>query len=165
MNQETEIETVATELVQKSTILAIANRKEYDYAAGLLLNIKNLQHRISKTFDPIIKKAHETHKESLLQKNSLVKPLQEAEAFIKKTMLGYLSTLQLEVKDDAPKVDGISIRSAYSFEIVDESKLPREYLKPDEIKIRRVVTAMGNNIVIPGVKIFESDTLAVSKGG
>ena len=163
MNQETEIETVTTELVQKSNVLAIANRKEYDYAAGLLLNIKNLQYRISKTFDPIIKKAHETHKESLLQKNSLVKPLQEAEAFIKKTMLGYLSTLQLEVKDDAPKVDGISIRSAYSFEIVDESKLPREFLMPDEHKLRKIVQAMGDTIKIEGVRIFPVEILAVKR--
>jgi len=47
-------------------------------------------------------------------------------------------------------------RLHWTFEIEDESKIPREYLIPDEKKIRQAV-AMGLR-EIPGVKIFEKSS-------
>jgi len=47
-------------------------------------------------------------------------------------------------------------RIHWTFEIVDESQIPREFLIPDERKIRQAV-AMGRR-EIPGIKIFEKAT-------
>lgn len=52
-----------------------------------------------------------------------------------------------------PKVDGVAIRHEYQYEIVDESLLPRQYLVPDEPKIRKVVAALGEGANIPGVAV------------
>lgn len=64
------------------------------------------------------------------------------------------------VQTVAPKVAGIATRKDYTFEIVDAAQLPREYLMPDEQKIRKVVRAMGADTSIPGVRLIEREILA-----
>jgi hypothetical protein len=64
------------------------------------------------------------------------------------------------IQTEKPKVSGISTRKDYDFEIVDAAKLPREYLMPDDKKIRKVVKALGAEASIPGIRIIERDILA-----
>lgn len=47
----------------------------------------------------------------------------------------------------------IATRETWTFQITDESLLPREYLKPDEGKIRGVVKALRGSCNIPGVAV------------
>ena len=52
-----------------------------------------------------------------------------------------------------PRVSGLSFRDDWDFEVTDAAVIPREYLVPDEVKIRRVVKAMRGAIQIPGIKV------------
>lgn len=54
-----------------------------------------------------------------------------------------------------PKLEGVSFRTDWDFEIADAALIPREYLIPDEKKIRGVVKAMRGATTIPGVRSFE----------
>lgn len=54
---------------------------------------------------------------------------------------------------EPPKIPGISMREVATFEIVDASQLPREYLMPDEKKIRAVVNVLKQETKIPGVVV------------
>ena len=58
------------------------------------------------------------------------------------------------------KVAGLTTRERWTFEIEDESKLPREYLKPDETAIRRVVEGLKGKTNIPGVRVYRDDIVA-----
>lgn len=58
------------------------------------------------------------------------------------------------VVPEKPKTDGLTLRENWTFEIVDESQIPREYLVPDLAKIRKVVMALKNKTNIPGVRVF-----------
>ncbi len=59
-----------------------------------------------------------------------------------------------------PKINGMNIRVDHDFEILDAALLPREFLMPDEQKIRKVVRALGLETSIPGVRIFERQILS-----
>lgn len=52
-----------------------------------------------------------------------------------------------------------TVRKVWTFEIEDESAIPREYLAVDEKKIGAVVKAGVRSI--PGVRIYQTDSLAV----
>ena len=54
----------------------------------------------------------------------------------------------------AAPVAGISYTEKWDFEVVDESKIPREFLVRDDVKIRRVVTAMKAQTNIPGIRAY-----------
>lgn len=58
------------------------------------------------------------------------------------------------IEREVPKVAGLKTREVYKFEIVDASKLPREYLIPDESRIRKVVNALKADANIPGVRVY-----------
>lgn len=55
---------------------------------------------------------------------------------------------------EKPKTDGLTLRENWTFEIVDASQIPREYLVPDLVKIRKVVMALKEKTNIPGVRVF-----------
>jgi len=58
------------------------------------------------------------------------------------------------VQNNTPKVEGVKISYRYDFEIVDENLIPREFLKVDEVKIRKVITALKEEAKIPGIKVI-----------
>jgi hypothetical protein len=55
---------------------------------------------------------------------------------------------------EAPKTNGLAMRENWDFEIVDETAIPREFMCPDELKIRKVVKAMKEKTNIPGIRAF-----------
>lgn len=67
-----------------------------------------------------------------------------------------ISIPQVKVEAEIPKVEGMTTREEWTFEIIDESQIPREFLIPDEKKIRAYVKAMKERAVIPGIKVFKS---------
>jgi hypothetical protein len=52
------------------------------------------------------------------------------------------------------KTEGVSFTETYDYEIVAESKLPREYLMPNDKAIKAVVKAQKDKTNIPGVRVF-----------
>ena len=60
-----------------------------------------------------------------------------------------------------PKVEGVSFRDDFDFEITDAALIPREYLMPDLVRIRGVVKAMKMATNIPGIKVIPKRIAAV----
>lgn len=60
-----------------------------------------------------------------------------------------------------PKVEGVSFRDVWDFEIDNAALIPQEYLTPDLVRIRGVVQAMKSAANIPGVKVIPKRIAAV----
>lgn len=61
------------------------------------------------------------------------------------------------------KVSGVTTKKTWKFEILDENLIPRQYLIPDLVTIGKQVRAAGSTIKIPGIRIYEEET--ISAGG
>jgi phage protein D len=55
--------------------------------------------------------------------------------------------------------DGLAMRDNWTFEIVDNTLVPRDYMLVDEVKIGKVVRAASGKIEIPGVRIFNQPSM------
>lgn len=64
---------------------------------------------------------------------------------------------------ETPRVVGVSIQKRWTYRIVNEAEIPREYLKPDEAKIGTFVREMKDQAAIPGVEIFAEDSVAAGR--
>lgn len=64
---------------------------------------------------------------------------------------------QTYVSTTPAKVEGVSMRKQPHIKIEDPTKIPREYLMPDEKKIKGVVKALKFQHGIPGVRYWETD--------
>lgn len=60
-------------------------------------------------------------------------------------------------KPAAPKAEGVSVRTKPDFRIIDASAIAPEYLKPDEVKIRKIVGAFGADAekMVGGIEVFD----------
>jgi len=62
-----------------------------------------------------------------------------------------------EVKSKVKKIDGLHFRRYWKAEIVNPDRLPREFLKPDEVAINEYVSKNKENTKIPGVRVYFED--------
>ena len=77
-----------------------------------------------------------------------------------------IEVLETELKEviEAPvietqKIEGVSYRDNWKFEIINPSLIPREFLIPDDKKIGAYVRSLKDSATIPGVKIWNEKTL------
>lgn len=62
-----------------------------------------------------------------------------------------------------PKPKGVAKRDSWQFRIIDASKIPREYLVPDEKKLGAIARAGKGTIKIEGVVFENKPIIAVSR--
>lgn len=65
------------------------------------------------------------------------------------------------VASTVPKVAGVSTRQVTKHRIVDASKIPRPYMKPNEQAIAAVGRALGPQAKIEGVEFYQEDVVSV----
>ena len=71
------------ETIAQANAIVVVSKETRISAGEYLRNIKYMQSEVANTFDPIIAKAHETHKEAVAQKKKYFEPLAEAEKILK----------------------------------------------------------------------------------
>jgi hypothetical protein len=84
-----ELETRAIAWPDRARALKIVDAQSYVESAELLNEIKDLRREIHNTFDPIVGKAYDAHKEAIKQKKRHEDPLVIAEAIIKGSIVAY----------------------------------------------------------------------------
>lgn len=62
-----------------------------------------------------------------------------------------------------PKVEGLSMRDHWTFDIIDASLIPREYLIIDIPGINKIVQYQKDKIIIPGIRIYCEKIMAARK--
>ncbi len=82
------------------------------------------------------------------------KELEAAAELARKGDVAAASVALSRVESETPKVAGMSSREDWDFEIVDASKLPPEFLQPNEKAIRAFVKAAKRADALPGVRAF-----------
>lgn len=70
------------------------------------------------------------------------------------------TTVAPVIRTDAPRVSGQSVREVWLFQIEDATKIPREYLMPDEKKLGGYARAMKADAVVPGVRFYSETRVA-----
>jgi len=65
--------------------------------------------------------------------------------------------------DFTPKVAGISMQKRWTFRIVDVTKIPPQYLIPNEIAIGQVARALKDKANIPGIEIYSEDIVMAGR--
>lgn len=60
-----------------------------------------------------------------------------------------------------PQTEGIHTRTNWKFEVVDISKVPREYMMADNRKINLTVQALKEETQIPGIRVWPESSVVV----
>jgi hypothetical protein len=95
-------------VITRAKALTVSSDAELVIAKEVAQTIKAFQKEVESTFDPIIERAHITHKEALAQKKKHMDPLVEAEKRIKQLIGDYLTLVENERKKEAERLAGIA---------------------------------------------------------
>lgn len=87
--QAEQLEREASLILTEAKQYNIVSQEQFAAVGEELKRIKGVRKQVDELFDPIIKKAHEAHKEALKSKKQLTDPLDQAEKSFKKSMLAY----------------------------------------------------------------------------
>lgn len=79
----------AGDLAANARAFVITGNEKLQAAGEMLRGIKRLRAEVDAAFDPIIKRAHETHREAISQKKQAEGPLVDAESIIKGKICAY----------------------------------------------------------------------------
>lgn len=77
-----EVEQRALTLPEKAAHIQIMDVDTFKEAAEFTLTLRAVKKEIDNTFDPIVKKAHEAHKEAVAQKKKVLEPVEQAQKII-----------------------------------------------------------------------------------
>lgn len=80
--------------------LEITDESTADRASRCLVTVKELQSQADESFDPIIKKAYEAHREAIAQKKRIVEPLEQATATLKTKLGSWLEEERRRIEDE-----------------------------------------------------------------
>ena len=85
-----------------------------------------------------------------------------AEARIAEPVMPIVTTAPVA---EAPKADGIAVRTKTCYRITDAGKIAAAYLKPDEKKIGQIVRAMGADAetLVGGIEVYEEPVVAAGR--
>lgn len=83
MNDVKKVESEALTLVDQAKGINVLSNDDNKRASLFLQQIKLMMGRVRETFDPIVEKAYEAHKEAVAQRSKFLKPLENAEMIIK----------------------------------------------------------------------------------
>ena len=67
------------------------------------------------------------------------------------------------VNSTVQTVSGISMRKAWKYRIIDETKVPREYLMIDESKLGAMARATKGTVKVDGVEFYADDVIAAGR--
>jgi len=73
----------ALTLYDKANLLPVTTIEEHRFATDFYEGIRQLKKKVDAAFDPIIKKANESHQEAIKQKKIQLEPIEKAESLLK----------------------------------------------------------------------------------
>lgn len=85
-----DLETKTLSVPDRAKAITITSGEDFERAGELLKVIKGLRAEIDDTFDSVIQKAHEAHKEAISKKRKVETPLVEAEAILKPRIAAFI---------------------------------------------------------------------------
>lgn len=143
----------------------ITNDTEYQNLCELLKKVKGKEKEIKDFFAEPKAQAYKNHKEISNMEKERLEKLADFETLAKKRIGEYLLAKE-EVRTvdnpiDIPKVKGISTSDVYKWRIVDESKIPREYLIVNEKLINQMIKTTNGSFVIPGIEVYKEKQVSV----
>src|SRR5215469_11082947 len=86
-----EVAKLVPAVVAQAQEITVESNEDWEMASSFLTLVATRKKQVSETFDPIVKKAHETWKEATEQRKRYLDPLEEAEKNVKRKAADWLA--------------------------------------------------------------------------
>lgn len=145
---------------EKASGIIVHNNETLNIANEFLKAVKVMRKKIKDTFDPIIKKAHDAHKEAVAKKKEYEGPLIKAEGEIKIRIAAYIDEQTRkaeEARKEAEKAEEQRLNAAHV--MMDEAEHLEEKGNIQEAREMRERIPDAKPLVIPKIPKLEGTSV------
>lgn len=166
----------ATEMTMQLSELEICDQEVFEGAGEILTSVKSRYKELDAKRKSLTAHLHKAKKGI----DDLFKPaltsLKECEGLLKRKMLDYAEQQEREREElmkneqyseaiqvgQAELPTNISTRRRWVYEVMDIEKVPVQFLQVNDAKVKGMIADLGgNNVDIPGIRIYSEKNLAV----
>jgi hypothetical protein len=122
----------------------------YKYVKKCMSDYDTAQEAIRRAEEARLREIARKEEEERLLQEAIAAPPEEQAAILEEPV--YVPPVV--VRKEVPKVQWMSFREVWKFRVVDQKKIPRDYLKIDDVKIGGVVRSMKGQTNIPGIEVY-----------
>ncbi len=94
-----QIENEVQQFVESNKAIEVNNQGDLVRATACIKGIKGMQNKVKESFDPIVEKAHASHKEAIGQRDKYLKPLLDLEKRFKDAILVFNRKMEIEQRE------------------------------------------------------------------
>lgn len=143
------------------TNTAIADEKELSSAKAFLLQVKDIRNQIEAERKDLTKPILDSKKKLDEKYKQIDEPFLAMELKVKSLMTDYLNKKELEIREESGKDvaklairdEKVSFRVEYDIEVVDITKVAKEFLLVDESRIKQKIR--DGQKTFAGIKLIE----------
>jgi len=145
--------------------IEIKTDEEYKNVCELLKKVKGKANEIKEFFKEPKAKAYENHKSiSSMEKDHLNK-LSNFEKLAKDRIGSFLLSREnsntIENPLDTLKVKGVSSSDVYKWRIINEDKIPKQYMMVNDKAINAIIKQTNGRFKIEGIEIYKEKSIRV----
>ena len=158
-----DMETEVSTFVEENNPIAVNTNEELSRATLCIKNIKAMQNKVKASYDGIIEKAHQSHKEAIAQRDKFLNPLKTLETKFKDAILVFSKKMEAEQAERIRKANAEMARVAEEKKqkLLDEAKKTDDAWDKEELqeKAQAIVPVTCD---APG-KAIEQEGLSIRK--
>ena len=136
-------------VLMDASAMRVTTPAEYTFAGNFLKTIKGAQSKVVAFFAPMKQKAHEAHKAITSQESETLKPLQEAEATVKRAMLTYHAEQERIRQEEQRKAQAAADEAARR----ERERLEKEAAKLKTPELREARMEQAAAVIAPMVQV------------
>ena len=103
--ERNEIEEKALSVPDQAKALTVTTNEQYAEGEALLMLCKVLETEVHETFDGIVEKAHQAHKEAVAQRKKYLDPIEDGRRILKGKMIAYQSEQERKQREEQARLE------------------------------------------------------------
>lgn len=117
---------VALTVPEQAKALTVATLEQYQEGESLLATCKQIETEIHATFDPIVDKAHQAHKEAVAQRKKYLDPIENGRRILKDKMIAFRDEEERKQKEEQARLDAEARKRAEDEQLALAAQLEAE---------------------------------------
>lgn len=102
---QADVKQVALSVPDQAKAFTVSNNDDYTAGESLLATCKQIENEIHATFDPIVDKAHQAHKEAVAQRKKYLDPIEDGRRILKGKMIAYQSEQERKQREEQARLE------------------------------------------------------------
>ena len=158
-----DMETEVSAFVEENNLIVVNSNEDLSKATACIKGIKGMMEKVKASFDPIVEKAHQSHKEAIGQRDKYLTPLKVLETKFKDAILVFSKKMEAEQAERIRKANAEMARVAEEKKqkLLDEAQKTDDAWDKEELQ-EKAAAVVPVTCDAPG-KAIEQEGLSIRK--